>query len=98
MPYLTTFLFQKFPGVSAVYVSGAFAGSLSTVSSNLSSMANVIVNDFLSTYTKKYSERTQLWICKGLVILIGAVCIGFAFMGESKNNVSYRSVFLIDKI
>ena len=29
MPYLTTYLFEDFPGVSAIYVSGAFAGSLS---------------------------------------------------------------------
>ena len=38
MPYLTTFMFQDMPGVSAVYVSGAFAGALSTVSSNLRSL------------------------------------------------------------
>ena len=35
MPYLTTYMFQDMPGVSAIYVSGAFAGALSTVSSNL---------------------------------------------------------------
>ena len=64
MPYLTTFLFQDYPGVSAVYISGAFAGSLSTVSSSLSSMANVIVNDFLAPYTQHYTERRQLLICK----------------------------------
>ena len=80
MPYLTTYLFRDYPGVSAVYVSGAFAGSLSTVSSNLSSMANVVVNDFLQPYTKKMSERRQLLICKILVVVIGVVCIGFAYM------------------
>jgi len=82
MPYLTTYLFQDFPGVSAVYVSGAFAGSLSTVSSSLSSMANVIVNDFLSPYTQHMTERRQLLICKLLVVLIGVFCIGFAYMAE----------------
>ena len=48
------------PGVSAVYVSGAFAGALSTVSSNLSSMSNVFVNDFLYTWTSKKSEKFQI--------------------------------------
>ena len=33
MPYLTTYVFQAMPGVAAIYVSGAFAGALSTVSS-----------------------------------------------------------------
>ena len=33
MPYLTTYVFQDYPGVAAIYVSGAFAGALSTVSS-----------------------------------------------------------------
>ena len=60
MPYLTTFLFTDMPGVSAVYVSGAFAGALSTVSSNLSSMSNVFVNDFLHTWTHKKSEKFQI--------------------------------------
>lgn len=82
MPYLTTYLFQDYPGVSAVYVSGAFAGSLSTVSSTLSSMSNVIVNDFLAPYTHHLSERRQLLICKLLVVFIGMCCIGFAYMAE----------------
>ena len=60
MPYLTTYLFTDMPGVSAVYVSGAFAGALSTVSSNLSSMSNVFVNDFLYTWTSKKSEKFQI--------------------------------------
>ena len=33
MPYLTTWVFKSMPGVAAIYVSGAFAGALSTVSS-----------------------------------------------------------------
>ena len=64
MPYLTTFLFTDMPGVSAVYVSGAFAGALSTVSSNLSSMSNVFVNDFLHTWTHKKSEKFQIALRK----------------------------------
>ena len=52
------------PGVSAVYVSGAFAGALSTVSSNLSSMSNVFVNDFLYTWTSKKSEKFQIALRK----------------------------------
>ena len=66
MPYLTTFLFTDMPGVSAVYVSGAFAGALSTVSSNLSSMSNVFVNDFLHTWTHKKSEKFQIALRKEL--------------------------------
>lgn len=71
------------PGVSAVYVSGAFAGALSTVSSNLSSMANVVVNDFLAKYTQKRGERFQIMLNKSLIVLIGAACIGFGYLSNA---------------
>ena len=64
MPWLTTYLFQDNAGVSAIYVSGAFAASLSTVSSALSSMANALVSDFLYQWTNKLSENKQLIVCK----------------------------------
>jgi len=83
MPWLTTYLFQENAGVSAIYVSGAFAASLSTVSSALSSMANALVSDFLYHWTNKLSEKKQLIICKSLVLFLGGCCIGFAYMAAS---------------
>ncbi|CBY13367.1 unnamed protein product [Oikopleura dioica] len=83
MPWLTTYLFQENAGVSAIYVSGAFAASLSTVSSALSSMANALISDFLYHWTNKLSEKKQLIICKSLVLFLGGCCIGFAYMAAS---------------
>ena len=88
MPYLTTYIFQEMPGVSAVYVSGAFAGALSTVSSNLSSMSNVFINDFLAKYIEHKNENFQIMISKLLIVLTGAFCIGFGYLSEYGLSIS----------
>ena len=47
VPYLALDIFRSYPGLAGVYVSGAYSGTLSTVSSGVNSMATVIVNDFV---------------------------------------------------
>ena len=121
MPYLTTYLFTDMPGVSAVYVSGAFAGALSTVSSNLSSMSNVFVNDFLYTWTSKKSEKFQIALrnefqflkiseenfwnknfgilgSKILVVVIGGMAIGFAYLSKVLPSTILEAVLSIRSV
>ena len=59
------------PGVAGIYVSGAFAGSLSTVSSGINSMSTCLLSDFIgSTIYPPLPEfttalPTQVIGCKG---------------------------------
>ena len=96
MPYLTTYLFQSMPGIASIYISGAFAGALSTVSSYIrysnnqqiksqvkfSSLATVIVNDLLKSKMDNPSEATLLFVNKILIIVLGAAGIGFSYLGH----------------
>ncbi|CBY33616.1 unnamed protein product [Oikopleura dioica] len=80
MPFLTNFIFVEYPGLSAIYISGAFAGSLSSVSSFISSMANVIMTDVIGQRALKLGKVKQVLLAKSLTILTGFVCIGFAYL------------------
>ncbi|CAG5078093.1 Oidioi.mRNA.OKI2018_I69.PAR.g8898.t1.cds [Oikopleura dioica] len=80
MPFLTNFLFVEYPGLSAIYISGAFAGSLSSVSSFISSMANVIMTDMIGERASKLGKVKQVILAKSLTLFVGFVCIGFAYL------------------
>ena len=47
VPYLTTIIFKKSPGLAGLYVSAVFCGTLSTVSSGINSMSTCLVTDFI---------------------------------------------------
>uniref|UniRef100_A0AAQ4NTB8 Solute carrier family 5 member 8 n=2 Tax=Gasterosteus aculeatus aculeatus TaxID=481459 RepID=A0AAQ4NTB8_GASAC len=77
MPYLVMDLLGDYPGLPGLFVAAAFSGSLSTVSSSISALAAVTVEDLIKPYTKM-SERHLAWTSKGLSVLYGVLCIGMA--------------------
>ena len=75
-------MFRNNPGVSGIYISAAFAGTLSTVSSGINSMSTCFVTDFLQRndqklFKKTLSDATTNFLGKLFVVIFGFLCIGF---------------------
>ncbi|KAM8910296.1 sodium-coupled monocarboxylate transporter 1 isoform 1-T1 [Spinachia spinachia] len=77
MPYLVMDILGDYPGLPGLFVAAAFSGSLSTVSSSISALAAVTVEDLIKPYTNM-SERHFAWTSKGLSLFYGVLCIGMA--------------------
>ncbi|XP_063783897.1 sodium-coupled monocarboxylate transporter 1 [Pseudophryne corroboree] len=78
MPYLALDILRDYPGLPGLFVSCAYSGTLSTVSSSINALAAVTVEDLIKPYFKSLSETKLSWISKGTSLLYGAVCIAMA--------------------
>ena len=95
VPYMAIEMFQDYPGVAGLYISGAYCGCLSTVSSGINSMATVIVTDFFrpaegffkSCCNFTMSERFYLILSKCLSVVLGLMCIGFAYIAANLGGI-----------
>jgi len=88
VPYLTAIIFENTPGIAGIYVSAAFSGTLSTVSSMINSMSTVFVTDFIRPNEKRIfgNMKTDLFytsLGKRLCLLFGLCCIGFAYIAAN---------------
>ncbi|XP_039616475.1 sodium-coupled monocarboxylate transporter 1-like [Polypterus senegalus] len=81
MPYLVLDILRDFPGVPGLFVSCAYSGTLSTVSSSINALAAVTVEDLVKPYIS-LSEKKLSWASKGTSILYGALCIGMAALAS----------------
>lgn len=73
------------PGLSGLFVSGIFSGSLSTVSSALNSLAAVTVQDYILPFAPKslgIGEKQATKISKILACVYGGVCMTIAFSAK----------------
>ena len=64
MPYMVLELFQNTPGMLGLFVAAVYSGSLSTVSTAVTAMANVTIYDLLKPFSS-FSEATYTWISRG---------------------------------
>ncbi|CAG5126219.1 unnamed protein product [Candidula unifasciata] len=67
------------PGMGGLYFSMVFSGSLSTISSGISSLAANTVEDLMKTPLKNINEATVTFITKVFVFGYGLLIIGLAF-------------------
>lgn len=94
VPYLALDLFQDLPGLSGLYIAGAYCGALSTVSSGINSMSTVIVTDFIRPILQdNKTEQFYLWTAKILSVFLGLSSIAFAYMMVSKCRHCDRNIF-----
>ena len=64
MPFMVLELFQHAPGVPGVFIAAVYAGSLSTVSTAITALASVTVQDFMKPFSN-WKEATYMWISRG---------------------------------
>ncbi|XP_045595048.2 putative sodium-dependent multivitamin transporter [Procambarus clarkii] len=73
------------PGLSGLFVSGIFSGSLSTVSSALNSLAAVTVQDYILPFLPSrfgIREKQATKMCKVIACVYGVVCMAIAFLTQ----------------
>ncbi|XP_063164171.1 sodium-coupled monocarboxylate transporter 1-like [Candoia aspera] len=81
IPYLVLEILQNYPGMTGLFVACAYSGTLSTVSSSISALAAVTVEDLIKPYFA-FSELKLSWISKGMSLFYGAVCIAMAALAS----------------
>ena len=87
----------QYPGLCGLFVSGIFSASLSTISSAVSSLSAVTLEDYLKPLYKQMFKRpmtdtSTTLPTKIMACLYGIVCIGLAFAAGSMGGVLQASL------
>lgn len=85
MPLFVVDTMGDYTGLAGLFVSGIFCASLSTISSAISSLAAVTLEDYLKPLIRccakrNLNDRQTLWYSKLLSVFYGALCVGMAFL------------------
>lgn len=88
MPLFVVDTMGHIPGLSGLFVSGIFSGSLSSISSAISSLSAVTIEDYIKPwvayrYQKELSDGRTTFYTKVLNLIYGCVCVGIAFLAGS---------------
>ena len=89
IPYLSVTILKDFPGLSGLYVAGVYAGTLSTISSGINSVATVILKNFIKPSIEKGGCYTRIAhiddtkISKYIVFITGFITIGIAYVASN---------------
>ncbi|KAM9095540.1 sodium-coupled monocarboxylate transporter 1-like [Sarcophilus harrisii] len=82
MPYLAVLILNEFPGLPGLFVSSAYSGTLSTVSSSITALAAVTVEDLIKPQLVSPSQRTLSLLSQGISVFFGILCIGMAALAS----------------
>ncbi|OWF37092.1 Sodium-dependent multivitamin transporter [Mizuhopecten yessoensis] len=83
MPYFVLVVIRSLPGLSGIYISCLFSGSLSTLSSGINALAANTVEDILGDCIKNSKVISQTLAVTFSVFSYGIVAIGLAFAMRS---------------
>jgi len=85
LPYLVLLLFADYPGLTGLFVSAIFCATLSSISSGINAVANVIWDDFLRRIRRfrDMPDKKSASVVRLVSFLFGAVPIGIAFAAKS---------------
>ncbi|XP_043910686.1 sodium/iodide cotransporter [Protopterus annectens] len=82
MPFLVLDIFRNYPGLPGLFLSSAYSGTLSTVSTSINAMAAVTLEDIIKPRTRRLSPQRMILISKGLTLFYGTMCILVAAMSS----------------
>lgn len=91
MPYFTVDLFSEVFGLSGLLVFSVFSASLSAVSTQLNSLANMTGYGVIKRIYPKIANPVFRLIIKILVVLFGICTVGIAFLASSSQGVLQAS-------
>lgn len=73
------FIANELPaGVRGLVLAGLVAGTVSTLSSDLNSLGAVVFEDYYRRWRPRATEKRQLGISRGVVLIAGFFCVGLA--------------------
>ncbi|CAB3239791.1 unnamed protein product [Arctia plantaginis] len=88
LPLLVMDVLGGIPGLPGVFIAGIFSAALSSLSTSLNSMSAVVLEDFYKPYySKQLSDRQSAWLMRGVVILLGCLCVGLVFVVEKMGTI-----------
>ncbi|XP_078006553.1 sodium-coupled monocarboxylate transporter 1-like [Phascolarctos cinereus] len=82
MSYLAVEILSDSPGLPGLFVACAYSGTLSTVSSSISALAAVTVEDLIKPHLSSPSQKTLSLFSKGTSLFYGILCIGMAALAS----------------
>ncbi|XP_045620487.2 sodium-coupled monocarboxylate transporter 2 [Procambarus clarkii] len=78
----------QWKGLPGLFVAGIFAGSLSTVSSGMNSLAAIVLEDFIkSGCYPGISDNASTWVSRGLSLFFGLLTFALVFVAEQLGNI-----------
>ncbi|XP_064825173.1 sodium-coupled monocarboxylate transporter 1-like [Oncorhynchus masou masou] len=98
LPYLVMDILAAYPGVPGLFVSAAYSGTLSTVSSSINALVAVTVEDFVRPVWKNLTEKQVSWINMGLSIFFGFLCIGMAAIASLMGSILQAALSIFGMI
>lgn len=88
------FIISEMPaGLAGLLIAAIFAAAMSTLSSNINSVAAVVTSDFYKTLWKRTSEKTGMQVARWSGILVGTFGIAMALMLATWNIASLWDQF-----
>jgi SSS family transporter len=88
------FIVAQMPaGVAGLLIAAIFAAAMSTLSSNINSVAAVITSDFYKTLSKKHNPRYSMSIARWSGVIVGILGIGMALILATWNIASLWDQF-----
>jgi sodium-coupled monocarboxylate transporter 8/12 len=99
IPLFMMELFQHRPGFSGIVIAGIFAGSLSTVSSFVNSLAAVTLHDMIRpAINQKRFDRNALIYTKILACFYGLLCLLVAYLAEQVSGLLEASLSIFSLV
>jgi len=90
------FAAQNLPmGMAGLVIAALIASTMSTLSSALNSVSNVVVADFILPRNKNLSDRAGVFWGKGLTVAVGAIGTGIALWLSRANSTSIWDMILV---
>uniref|UniRef100_A0A673ZUM3 Solute carrier family 5 member 8, like n=1 Tax=Salmo trutta TaxID=8032 RepID=A0A673ZUM3_SALTR len=98
LPYLVMDTLAAYPGVPGLFVSAAYSGTLSTVSSSINALVAVTVEDFVRPVCKNLTDKQVSWINMGLSVFFGFLCIGMAAIASLMGSILQAALSIFGMI
>eukprot|EP00118_Oscarella_pearsei_P004451 m.19086 g.19086 ORF g.19086 m.19086 type:complete len:555 (+) comp27783_c0_seq2:201-1865(+) len=97
LPYFVVDVLSGIPGLAGLFVSCIVSATLSTVSSNLNSMATISLEDFIKPQTDFLLDARATYLSRALAfgygILVIVLAIGFSYLPNQRLISAAASVF-----
>ncbi|XP_069699584.1 sodium-coupled monocarboxylate transporter 1-like [Periplaneta americana] len=88
VPYYIMDTAASIPGLPGLFVAGVFSAALSSMASNMNSLAGTMYEDFIQPcLRRKVSEKIASYILRIMVFIIGAICVFMVFIVEKLGGI-----------
>ncbi|XP_076800744.1 sodium-coupled monocarboxylate transporter 1-like [Clavelina lepadiformis] len=89
-------VFSDIPGMTGLFVSAAFSGTLSSVSSGINSVSALILEDFVTPWKPHLSEKRKVIIAKLTGVFVGSLTTVMALVAQALGGTAISIVLTIN--